>query len=77
MDKVSNKDLWDRTKQVQMEEILKRRRGWLGLTQSKQGGGGQKNTCRHDLDVDIQETLERSRSWPMPQESRASINKMG
>ena len=31
MDKVSNKDLWERTSQVQIEiDILKRRWGWLG-----------------------------------------------
>ena len=34
MDKVSNKDLWERTSQVQIEiEILKR--GWLGHTSRK------------------------------------------
>ena len=33
MDKVSNKDLLERTSQVLIEiEILKRRWGWLGLT---------------------------------------------
>ena len=33
MDKVSNKDLWDRTNQVRIEiEILKRRWVWLGHT---------------------------------------------
>ena len=36
MDRVSNKDLWDRTHQVQIEiEILKRRWGWLGHTLRK------------------------------------------
>ena len=36
MDKVSNKDLWERTSQVQIEiEILKRRWGWLGHTLRK------------------------------------------
>ena len=36
MDKVSNKDLWERTRQVQIEtEILKRRWGWLGHTLRK------------------------------------------
>ena len=31
MDKVSNKDLWKRTNQVQIQmDILKRRWGWLG-----------------------------------------------
>ena len=36
MDKVSNKDLWERTSQVQLEiEILKRRWGWLGHTLRK------------------------------------------
>ncbi|KAI0231346.1 hypothetical protein LSAT2_018330 [Lamellibrachia satsuma] len=36
MDRVSNKDLWDRTHQAQIEiEILKRRWGWLGHTLRK------------------------------------------
>ena len=36
MSKVSNKDLWERTSQVQIEiEILKRRWGWLGHTLRK------------------------------------------
>ena len=36
MDRVSNKDLWNRTHQAQIEiEILKRRRGWLGHTLRK------------------------------------------
>ena len=36
MDKVSNKDLWERTSQVQIEiEILKRRWGWHGHTLRK------------------------------------------
>ena len=36
MDTVSNKDLWERTSQVQIEiEILKRRWGWLGHTLRK------------------------------------------
>ena len=36
MDKVSNKDLWERTSHVQIEiEILKRRWGWLGHTLRK------------------------------------------
>ena len=36
VDKVSNKDLWERTSQVQIEiEILKRRWGWLGHTLRK------------------------------------------
>ena len=36
MDKVSNKDLWERTSQVQIEiDILKRRWGWLGHTLRK------------------------------------------
>ncbi|KAI0226836.1 hypothetical protein LSAT2_022708 [Lamellibrachia satsuma] len=36
MNRVSNKDLWDRTHQAQIEiEILKRRWGWLGHTLGK------------------------------------------
>ena len=36
MDRVSNKDLWDRTHQAQIEiEIVKRRWGWLGHTLRK------------------------------------------
>ena len=36
MDKVSNKDLWKRTNQVQIDtDILKRRWGWLGHTLRK------------------------------------------
>ena len=36
MDKISNKDLWKRTNQVQIDtDILKRRRGWLGHTLRK------------------------------------------
>ena len=36
MDKVGNKDLWERTSQVQVEiDILKRRWGWLGHTLRK------------------------------------------
>ena len=36
MDRVSNKDLWDRTHQAQIEiEILNRRWGWLGHTLRK------------------------------------------
>ena len=36
MDKVSNKDLWERTNQVQIEiDILKRRWGWHGYTLRK------------------------------------------
>ena len=36
MDKVSNKDLWERTSQIQIEiDILKRRWGWLGHTLRK------------------------------------------
>ena len=72
MDKVSNKDLWERTSQVQMEiDILKRR--WLGhtlrkpntnitrqaLTWNPQGErkrGRPKNTWWHDLEADITQT---------------------
>ena len=36
MDKVNNKDLWDRTNQIQIEiDILKRRWVWLGHTSRK------------------------------------------
>ena len=36
MDKVSNKDLWERTSQVQIDiDIIKRRWGWLGHTLRK------------------------------------------
>ena len=36
MDKVNNKDLWERTNQVQIEiEMPKRRWGWLGQTLRK------------------------------------------
>ena len=63
MDRVSNKDLRDRTHQAQIEiEILKRRWGWLGrqvLTWNPQGKrkrGRPKNTWRRDLEADIKQT---------------------
>ena len=63
MDRVSNKDLWDRTHQAQIEiEILKRRWGWLGrqvLTWNPQGKrkrGRPKTTWRRDLEADIKQT---------------------
>ena len=49
MDKVSNKYLWERTSQVQIEiEILRRRWGWLGHTLRKP------NTKRYETGLDVE-----------------------
>ena len=67
MDKVSNKDLWERTSQVQIEiEILKRRWGWLGHTLRKPNT----NVTRQALTWNPQgkrtrgETKKHLAAWP-------------
>ena len=58
MDKVGNKDLWERTNQVQIEiEILKRRWGWFGHTLRKPNS----NITRPALTLDPQGKRKRGR----------------
>ena len=65
MDKVSNKDFWERTNQVQIEiEIIKRRWEWLGHTLRKP----KSNTTREAL------TSERGGDHKTPGDVTLSSN---